>query len=356
MRSKGRETFAAVVVSMFAVATMGLANTTNTVPWTTDFEGYADGATVIGSDGWYGPDTDAAVVAISGSDKILAITADVTNMVSSTAGDIVYVDTMIDARPWDQDTAPTVPADAQTAAYVNTNGQLVVLATGGWKVLESTSLTTGQWFRLTFKMDYANFNGILLTYAFSVMIDGTEVTDDDGFQEDGTANGPLFKMANTDDQEISSVSFAGTSSIDDFGYSNTDPNPADTETDQGVPYAWYTLYQLSTNDYADSDSDGRDEWEEYAAGTDPTNAASRFELLDIVYAGDSNAVIYYATDGGGVVTDPITVFRTTDLNGGWADQSAGVARAANGTNTWWDENLPAGDAPVFYKPVIIWNN
>jgi hypothetical protein len=47
----------------------------------------------------------------------------------------------------------------------------------------------------------------------------------------------------------------------------------------GVPLWWLAQYGLSTNDagaLADSDNDGCLNWQEYIAGTNPTNAASRF--------------------------------------------------------------------------------
>ncbi len=358
MKSKGRNIFAAVFVSVFAMAAIGVANTTNVVPWSEDFEGYAVDDSVVGSNGWYAGDTEAAVIALNGADQILSITADVTNMASSTIGEIVYVDTMIDARPWDQEEAPTPPSDAQTAAYVNTNGNLVIWhgddsgeeSNRTWTVLENTNLAPGQWFRLTFKMDYENdVPGTFNVKGFSVIINGNIISNSTGTA--ANTAGKVFFMANQG-TEISSVSFGGTADIDDFQYASDNPNPPQTEN--RVPYSWYTDNGIATNDYGNPDGDSADNWEEYVAGTDPNDTNSIFQILDITYDGDSNSVTYYSTASGSL--QPVTIFRTTDLNGGWTDMNANVPRAPDGTNTWWDTNLPAGDDPVFYKPVIIWSN
>lgn len=365
MRSKGRNIFAAVVVSMFAVATIGLA--VNSVPTEYDFETGLDGDSVIGSNGWVAADADAAVLSAetytysgtlpltnSAHSKVLNITSDVTNEISSTSGALVYVDTMIDARPWDQETAPEPPADAQTAAYVNTNGNLVVWnqnesASNVWTVLGDTSITTGDWARLTFKMGYDGASAVDFVQTFSVILDGVTITNAvaHGTEKD------MFKMAQSG-TAISSVAFAGTAKIDDFQYTSTDPNPsAPTETDNGVPYTWLTDNGLGTDDTTDTDGDGTLEWEEYVAGTDPNNTNNVFEVLDVIYADGSNAVVFYATDDN--VSDPVTIFRATDLLlENWVDQNANITRDASGTNTWWDTTPPAG-VPSFYKPVIIWN-
>lgn len=439
MRNKGSNIFVAGIVSMFAMATIGLAAT---VEWNESFEGYAIDASVVDSTNWVSADVDAALVkaeiySYSGAkplpgthDKILEITSDITNIITS-SGSVVYVDTMIDARPWDQENAPTVPDDAQTAAYVNTNGHLVIWHDDNsgtnkiWTVLEDTNITTGNWFRLTFKMDYAN-TVAYATRAFSVIIDGITITNSTGAYP-GTG-GEKFVMARQG-TTISSVAFAGTAKIDDLNYTTTNPNEtlytimssvddankvmidplgtsfvaasndityaittvsngvigdvlvdgvsvgavtsytfsvvisnhtiavvaeaSQTETSNGVPFTWLTENGLGTNDTTDTDGDGLLEWQEYAAGTDPTNSASLFEILDVTYDTGSNSITYYATTNSGV-TDGINIMRTVDLVGNvWTNVATGVLRADDGINTWWDMTPPA-DVPAFYKPVIIW--
>lgn len=437
MKNKGNM-FVAVFVAMFAVATMGWS--ANSIPWSDSFEGYADGATVVGTNGWVGADTNAALVAaetytypgdlpLSGPHtKILSITADVTNEVSSSAS-IVYVDTMINARPWDQDTAPTPPADAQTAAYVNTNGNLVVWNRQGtsnvWSVLDGVSIGTSEWVRLTFKMDYTG-GDFYFGNSFVVIVNGTEISDDDGYDyTTGAKPGTTFQAASQANTHISSVAFSGTAKIDDFQYTTDNPivqkytitagvdDPTQisitpsgtvyvvegsnetfviseigsgqisnvvvdgvsigatntytftnvtnahtimayavaTKTDNNVPYSWLTANGLAS-DTTDTDGDGRLEWQEYAAGTDPNNSNSVFRILEVTYNAGSNSISYYATTNSGV-SDPIHIMRSTDLtdSNGWTEVDAGVPRSADGTNVWWDMTPPDG---AFYKPVIYW--
>jgi hypothetical protein len=51
----------------------------------------------------------------------------------------------------------------------------------------------------------------------------------------------------------------------------------------GTPYAWLAQYGLTNFDVdavADQDMDGLPAWQEYIAGTDPTNTASSFRVVE----------------------------------------------------------------------------
>ena len=103
--------------------------------------------------------------------------------------------------------------------------------------------------------------------------------------------------------------------------------------------------------------DGALTWMEYVAGTIPTNSGSVFHVLAVVYAGDSNAVTWYATTNSGV-TVPFDMYRGTNLLDvpPWRMiVTAGIERAASGTNTWWDTAPPVG-TPAYYRPSITWTN
>jgi hypothetical protein len=125
-------------------------------------------------------------------------------------------------------------------------------------------------------------------------------------------------------------------------------------TTNGTPYSWLATHGITNNqesaDLLDSDGDGAYNWQEYLAGTDPTNAASVFAVSRIFYTGTSNAITWYGTTNSGVSSDFI-VYRTTNImNSIWLPVGTN-SRNATGTNTWWDPNPPS-IGPVFYRPAL----
>jgi hypothetical protein len=124
----------------------------------------------------------------------------------------------------------------------------------------------------------------------------------------------------------------------------------------GVPYSWFDAFGLDPADEGDDpDGDGAFTWEEYVAGTIPTNKASAFMVLDVVVGTTSNMVSFYGTDDSGV-TRAFSMLRSTDLTdvNNWIMVATdAVGRAVSGTNIWWDVNPPA-ESPVLYRPTVIW--
>lgn len=124
----------------------------------------------------------------------------------------------------------------------------------------------------------------------------------------------------------------------------------------GTPVWWLADYGLTGPveiDLGDQDGDGALTWEEYAAGTVPTNARSVFRIMRSATGGSSNLLQWYATTNSGITT-PCSVFRSTNLVEGWELVVSNLLeRAGDGTNVWWDQAPPA-TAPVFYRPAILW--
>jgi len=116
----------------------------------------------------------------------------------------------------------------------------------------------------------------------------------------------------------------------------TDTN--NSATVNGTPYAWLDSHGI-TNDYEladldDPDGDGALTWEEYLAGTDPTNGASVFQIMTARIGIDGDfELVWYGTTNSGVTTE-FVVYRCTNLiSGAWEPVSTNT-RSATGTNTW----------------------
>lgn len=114
-----------------------------------------------------------------------------------------------------------------------------------------------------------------------------------------------------------------------------------------ISYAWLQSHSLPTDgsaDYADPDGDGLNNWQEWMAGTSPTNSASVLKILSAKPDG-ANVVVSWSS----VSTRAYSLVRATDLMAVpafsvvWSN-IAGVA----GTTSFTDTNPPAGPA-AFYR-------
>jgi len=126
-----------------------------------------------------------------------------------------------------------------------------------------------------------------------------------------------------------------------------------TNTTNGTPYTWlqgHGLTDCEADDILDQDDDGMLTWQEYIAGTDPTNGASYFHVIDLQQTPGSNLVVFYGTTNG--ATTDFRIYRSTNLTtgAGWQLYST-KPRESDGTNEWWDTAPPAGK--VFYRPNAI---
>lgn len=124
----------------------------------------------------------------------------------------------------------------------------------------------------------------------------------------------------------------------------------------GTPYWWLSTQAGATNfaaaELLDLDHDGAAAWQEYRAGTAPTNAASVFGILRMEASGTVSRLWWYGTTNSGVTTPFIVECgpQLGDTNG-WADVSPDLDRSATGTNEWQHNSVPA-PGPVFYRVEI----
>jgi hypothetical protein len=117
-----------------------------------------------------------------------------------------------------------------------------------------------------------------------------------------------------------------------------------------ISYAWLLSYGLTTDgsaDYADPDGDGMNNWREWVAGTNPTNAASVLKMLS-VNSSSTNKVITWASVSTrayslAIATNPAAIPAFSVV---WSN-IAGLA----GTTSFIDTNPPAGPA-AFYRVAV----
>jgi hypothetical protein len=84
-----------------------------------------------------------------------------------------------------------------------------------------------------------------------------------------------------------------------------------------TPLWWLDMHYPGTNDFdaaalSDTDNDGMYSWQEYVAGTDPTNPASVFRLISVTLDGPGETVSWY-----GVTGKTYAVYGSTNLADGW---------------------------------------
>lgn len=126
-------------------------------------------------------------------------------------------------------------------------------------------------------------------------------------------------------------------------------------TTNGTPVSWLLSYGYSGDqvaaDWTDDDGDKSYTWQEYQAGTDPTNALSVFKVLSTQYKPGSNRIAWYATTNSGVYTY-MQIYRSTNLRySTWELRGSNLDRQAaiTGTNYWWDVTPPTSGIPAFYR-------
>ena len=174
-------------------------------------------------------------------------------------------------------------------------------------------------------------------------------------------NAPLFSNAAAGDFHLQTNSpcinagnnayAAGTTDLDDnprISGGTVDIGAYEIQSPASViSYAWLQKYGLSTDgsaDYADSDGDGMNNWQEWSAGTNPTNALSVLKML-----APSNAAPGITVTWQSVAAITYYLQRSTNLTGQptfTSQQSNIVGQAV--TTAYTDTNV-LGGGPFFYR-------
>lgn len=131
----------------------------------------------------------------------------------------VWVDTLIKFTASEDAPSSSDLTDAKAAVYVDANSNLVVYHGVDGEDPTNTvigAISTNDWHRLTIYL--GGHPGTMGHAAFKVLVDGTVVTSDKAYTEEGAepeAGGTWFYSAATD-TTISSVAFKGTGKVDEL--------------------------------------------------------------------------------------------------------------------------------------------
>ncbi len=130
-------------------------------------------------------------------------------------------------------------------------------------------------------------------------------------------------------------------------------SPDYTASAHSTPVWWLDQYYGSVdyNAYAemDTDADGFLSWQEYICGTDPTNNASSFRIIQFVRLGTTNRIAWL---GGDTNLPPFEIRRSTNLlsTTNWISIT-NIVRSADGTNYLNDTSPFPTNLPTFYRIV-----
>ena len=280
---------------------IGELNGTNMVPYRESFESFRAGPSILGRKGWYSTDVEAAVISTNAEalsslasypdsyplnethTKLLKVTGTVSNLVttSNLSGEDIRFDSMVMPARWGADLVPAVVEGSQVGLHFNVDGHTVVLARPAsgqepqWNTLTNSAvLNTGTWARVTIDQLYSQGESL-----FSVALGGAAPIVDEAI---GTNVLPdtakcWFIAANQANDYMSGITMVGEAYGDDMVVNLVDTNSFLSWMTEAYPGD--TNYSATAGE--DTDGDGHDSAQEYAAGTDPNSAASVFEVSTI---------------------------------------------------------------------------
>jgi hypothetical protein len=141
--------------------------------------------------------------------------------------------------------------------------------------------------------------------------------------DNGSTTYTSSEIAFTGGADLAYLEFTGQGGADDnyrsgFYLDNLTVSGFLDATIDGTPYSWLESHRLVTDgDYdaagrLDTDGDGRANWQEYCAGTNPTNAASVFKVNSLT-SQESGSVLRWSS----VSNQMYGVSTSTNLLGGW---------------------------------------
>lgn len=354
-------TLSLITIGLLAFTTRAVATTDN---YAENFEGYGvgDAVTTFTDSTWTSTLTNSVIVATNytasyqggaypisydhtSSTKALWIDDGVTNtIVAGASGQSNWLDVVV--NPVFSATAPDmVPVGTVAAVYFNTNGNPVVMhtptntASAVWVTVANTTVSEGDWIRLSIVADFASIvHPLNPTKFYEIYINEVALSNEVAFASpnrvgaspapDGTWFGN--RRANNETSPFTSVTVRGTGYMDDLVVTNaltfTPATPA-------APSYIATLPTVSELTEGDTLGDA------VLTGGSATNAAGAavagsfaFETPSTTPAVGTNShnVVFTPTDTGAYLSST-----------GQVDVVVVAAVTANGTpHSWYDQFLP----------------
>ncbi len=256
----------AVALTASVIPGFGITNDLDSlgrVSWS--FESSGDGDDIVNTDSWYGDAGSLTAfptnytkpagghpLSATGHTAVAKLSASVTNAITGGEYKSIWLDHIVKPQRWELKGHPTdIPADAQMAYYVNTNGHMVIYhagikeSSGGngvdatgtniWTEVSSIDIAADQWIRVSINMAYDRF--AWSGYYFRIMIDGTMVTseqavvypsfydDEPDDPKDYTLGGAYFMVGTEDGAgKMNAISLNGIGYLDDFVVSTNPPH------------------------------------------------------------------------------------------------------------------------------------
>jgi hypothetical protein len=226
-----------------------VSNESNTLPYAETFESYDDGFQLPGVNGWMaGRLADARVTGDStltsslndfhepcgfpvstNHTKVLDATGIATNQFDVAGNQVVWVDYMARPIQGDLPSATSLPADCQVAYGFNSDGHPAIWSydlagrSNQWVIANQVTVSSGDWVRLSLKIDYQTQDAINHKRYFQIRINGNLLshpaawTSNDGL---GVSDGSWFAMPSEPDA-FSQVVFG--TAIDDLAVTTNNP-------------------------------------------------------------------------------------------------------------------------------------
>ncbi len=221
----------------------------------------------------------------------------------------LWADMMVRFAPGnDAPVTPAVGADTGFGLSARTNGHLAVRhrnlaqATNVWTQLDRT-VDTARWYRVTVRLDYGTADAVFGARYFELDVDGLTVSNAAAYSTNnglGSAGGTWFASASTS-AALSRLVFGAGGYVDDITVGTR--NPGHRLAPRGTPEWWLAGHGLtnapSGEETSDTDFDGMQAWQEFVAGTDPTNPASlfRFTASPAILPGPRRAMRFDSVPG-----------------------------------------------------------